>query len=161
MEAKPPLRFRKLRIAWSLAWSVVAVLLCVLWVRSYWWYDVMYGRFSNDVNIGIGSCRGKVGYTRVNDGSVNKWGVKTYSMDDWDEHGGRNGKWLRYVHGGTLRLLTIQDVGVPHWFLMLVFISLAAAPWYRSLDWRFSLRTLLIVTTLVAVGLGTIVWLSA
>ena len=30
------MRFRKLRIAWSVAWGVLAVLLCVLWVRSYW-----------------------------------------------------------------------------------------------------------------------------
>ena len=27
---------RKLRIAWSVAWSVAAMLLCALWVRSYW-----------------------------------------------------------------------------------------------------------------------------
>ena len=30
-----PFHSRKLRIAWSVAWGVVAVLLCVLWVRSY------------------------------------------------------------------------------------------------------------------------------
>src|SRR5262245_41353475 len=29
------MKFRKLRIAWSAAWGLVAVLLCVLWVRSY------------------------------------------------------------------------------------------------------------------------------
>ena len=34
------MKYRKLRIAWSVAWGVVAVLLCVLWVRSYWWDDV-------------------------------------------------------------------------------------------------------------------------
>jgi hypothetical protein len=33
-----------------------------------------------------------------------------------------------------------------------------AAPWLRQLGWRFSLRTLLIATTLVAIGLGLIVW---
>src|SRR4051812_22807060 len=30
------MRFRKLRIAWSVAWGVAAVLSVVLWVRSYW-----------------------------------------------------------------------------------------------------------------------------
>src|SRR5262245_30694970 len=30
------MRFRKLRIAWSVLWGVAAVLLIVLWVRSYW-----------------------------------------------------------------------------------------------------------------------------
>src|SRR5207253_9360580 len=29
------MRFRKLRIVWSVVWGVVAVLLIVLWVRSY------------------------------------------------------------------------------------------------------------------------------
>ena len=33
------MKHRKLRIAWSVAWGVVAVLLCVLWVRSYWKSD--------------------------------------------------------------------------------------------------------------------------
>ena len=154
------MRFRKLRIALSVGWGLACVLLIVLWVRSYWWYDVLYGRFSNAVNIQIGSCRGNVGYTRVNDGSVIRWGTKTYSMEDWDARGGVNGKWLGYIHGGTLQLLTIADVGVPHWFLMLVFMALTAAPWYRQIRWRFSLRTLLIATSLVAVVLGLIVWLS-
>ena len=29
------MKHRKLRIAWSVAWGIVTVLLCVLWVRSY------------------------------------------------------------------------------------------------------------------------------
>src|SRR5262245_8875502 len=33
------MRFRKLRIAWSVVWGVAAVLLLVLWVRSYWRLD--------------------------------------------------------------------------------------------------------------------------
>ena len=31
------MRFRKLRIAWSVVWGIACVLLIVLWVRSYWW----------------------------------------------------------------------------------------------------------------------------
>ena len=42
---------------------------------------------------------------------------------------------------------------MPHWFLVLVVATLSALPWFR---WRFSLRTLLIVTTLIAVALGAI-----
>ena len=30
------MRFRKLRIAWSVAWGIVCVLFIVLWVWSYW-----------------------------------------------------------------------------------------------------------------------------
>ena len=31
------MRFRKLRIAWSVVCGIACVLLIVLWVRSYWW----------------------------------------------------------------------------------------------------------------------------
>ena len=33
------MKYRKLRIAWSVAWGLLAVLLFVLWVRSYWWSE--------------------------------------------------------------------------------------------------------------------------
>src|SRR6185369_6057413 len=39
MRPLQPMRFRKLRIAWSVFWGVVAVLLVVLWLRSYWCND--------------------------------------------------------------------------------------------------------------------------
>src|SRR5215213_3399771 len=44
---------------------------------------------------------------------------------------------------------------VTYWFLISAAICVGIAPWLR---WRFSLRTLLIATTLVAVVLGLIVW---
>jgi len=31
-----PMKYRKLRIVWSVVWGIAAVLLCVLWMRSYW-----------------------------------------------------------------------------------------------------------------------------
>jgi hypothetical protein len=42
----------------------------------------------------------------------------------------------------------------PHWLPVLQCATFAAVPWIR----RFSLRTLLIATTLIAVVLGLIVW---
>src|SRR5262245_14496481 len=33
------MRFRKLRIAWSVGWGLACVLLIALWVRSCWWCD--------------------------------------------------------------------------------------------------------------------------
>jgi hypothetical protein len=48
---------------------------------------------------------------------------------------------------------------VPHYFALLIFSVCTVSPW---ICWskRFSLRTLLIVMTLVAVGLGIIVWMT-
>ena len=37
------MKFRKLRIAWSVTWGIAAVLLIALWVRSYWVYDLLEG----------------------------------------------------------------------------------------------------------------------
>jgi hypothetical protein len=47
-------------------------------------------------------------------------------------------------------------VYVPNWFLVLLAAMLAAVPWIH-LSCRFSLRTLLIATALVAAALGLIV----
>jgi hypothetical protein len=44
---------------------------------------------------------------------------------------------------------------IPHWILPLLAVAPAALPWRSS---RFSLRTLLVATTLVAVVLGLIVY---
>jgi hypothetical protein len=47
---------------------------------------------------------------------------------------------------------------VPYWFLLLVCIGLAAVLWLPWLPWKFSLRTLLIASTVLAVVLGLVVW---
>jgi hypothetical protein len=53
--------------------------------------------------------------------------------------------------------LTVDYATVPHWFLLMLAAGLAAAPWLR---YRFSLRTLLIATTLVAVVLSLAVYVA-
>jgi hypothetical protein len=47
-----------------------------------------------------------------------------------------------------------QRQRVPYWLLLLLATTITATPWIK---WRFSLRTLLIVTTLVAVTLAIVV----
>jgi hypothetical protein len=48
-----------------------------------------------------------------------------------------------------------RAVVVPHWFFVVAVATVAAVPWFR---WRFSICTLLIAMTLVAVVLGVVVW---
>src|ERR1700749_4721008 len=50
-------RFRKLQIAWSVAWGVVAVLLVALWVRSYWCDDTLFLMTRDDKTFAIASDR--------------------------------------------------------------------------------------------------------
>src|SRR5262245_41811296 len=58
------MRFRKLRIAWSVVWGVVAVLLVVLWVRSYFGCDLI-----QRVDL-IGETRHHVKEIGTNDGTL-------------------------------------------------------------------------------------------
>ena len=51
------MRYRKLRIAWSVGWGVVAVLLCVLWVRSYRWIDEV-GVTGSSTELSVGTFSG-------------------------------------------------------------------------------------------------------
>jgi hypothetical protein len=41
-----PRLIRGLRIAWRVAWGILCVLLVVLWVRSYWWEDLLHLRIT-------------------------------------------------------------------------------------------------------------------
>jgi hypothetical protein len=56
------MRFRKLRIAWSVGWSLLAVLLIALWVRSYRHWDVFYAGLGQRV-VGVNSAKGHLSTT--------------------------------------------------------------------------------------------------
>ena len=62
-------------------------------------------------------------------------------------------KYGKYSLGG----ITTYYFVAPYWILFLVASAIASVAWLTS---RFSLRTLLIATTLVAAGLGLFVWLG-
>src|SRR3954449_8237078 len=53
------MRFRKLRITWSVLWGLACVLLIVLWVRSYWWKD--FAVSGGVRQIYLESCIGRLG----------------------------------------------------------------------------------------------------
>ena len=55
MEARPSLRFRKLRITWSVMWGFACVLIIASWVRSYYVNDVVWNVNKNSVVTTIGS----------------------------------------------------------------------------------------------------------
>jgi hypothetical protein len=52
-----------------------------------------------------------------------------------------------------------SGIRIPFWILVPSSAALAFVPWLPWWSTRFSLRTLLIVTTLVAVALGVVVWM--
>jgi hypothetical protein len=139
------MRFRKLRIAWSVAWGVVAVLLIVLWVRSY---DRGYRFWEQQAGIeaGIGAEGGTVFCWRM-DRSADGHADFPWTFTKWNA--GRFPRQFVFEHS-TFGTAT----QCPTWVLLIMVAAAGSTAWVR----RFSLRTLLIVTTLVAVVLGLIVW---
>ena len=139
-----------LRIAVTALSLTACVLLVALWVRSYWWTDRLILRYALSIDL-----QSRAGQQLIN--------VYIYHLPQPDHR--RIWHWrltsrpaqkrdfpatyFRW-YGGKSGL----EVDVPHWCLVLVSGALAAAPWVKRR--RFSLRTLLIAVTLVAVGLGII-----
>src|SRR3954470_19207851 len=54
------MRFRKLRIAWSVFWGLACVLLIVLWGRSYWRWDVVDLHWPTTDSVAFQSLHGRV-----------------------------------------------------------------------------------------------------
>lgn len=137
---------RKLRIAWLVGWGIAAVLLSVLWVRSYYKANLLMCQVSRTNGFSLVSQRGFFGITLFDPNDVGdrySMGLTTtkptaFSPPNWEI-------------GTHEHPYPQQHVMVPWWSVMLLSAAFAAAPWLR---FRYSLRTLLIVTMLVATTLG-------
>jgi hypothetical protein len=140
------MKYPKLRIAWSVAWGVVAVLLCVLWVRSYWRWDRVASNTQRYDAVSLGSARGGVQFERSVLPVVDGW-----ESGLLDEPVGPILTPLQWYGTPTSHIIYI-----PYWAPFLLIAVVSGLPWLVVR--RFSLRTLLIATTLVAVVLGLVVW---
>ena len=129
---------RKLRIAWSVAWGVACLLLIALWVRSYSWLDACAG-FSHSVAAYHGSLYIDTGWAGHGPVIVRNLGPVDIISD--------------YEAAPTR-----GDTTIPIWLFLILGLASGIAPW---LPWHFSLRTLLIATTLVAILLGLIVYAAS
>jgi hypothetical protein len=137
---------RKLRIAASVFFAVVAVAFCVLWVRSYWYHELVLCSFDQQ-------------FSTIPEESVDPWIVYRQPASDW--WAGEEGPWRAQSWGGFyVNLRQTPIVVAPYWFWLLIPATLAAMFWRNPLP-RFSLRALLFTTTLVAVVLGLGVWLAS
>ena len=156
------MKYRKLRVAWSLMWGVVAVLLFALWCRTYNWSD----SFSHLTGTQQWRIMSEYGYVHV----IVQLEIFTAQVDGWHHHVTPADPAIRQKVGvlfpiaGTWRGFhygkhyTIYSAGAPYWAPFLLSSTFAVLPWIRGIHWRFSLRTLLIATTMIAVGLGAIIY---
>ncbi len=108
-------------------------MLIVLWVRSYWWVDAVEVSSWHEV----GSSCGEI------------------FIDDYDTTIALAEPWSHLSFetssipgGGRIADTTLgfklskppagRYAAFPHWFAILLFATLAAAPWIRQRNWRFS-----------------------
>ena len=156
-----PRFYRGLRIAWTVVFGILCVLLIALWVWSYLWG----GSFELDTGsrrylISLIDGEGEVAVT----GSTSKyasWNYACFRLDEPNREYHRN-----RIHDNTVFGLGFEfhpdpdlnnyNVLAPMWLLSATIFACTIVPW---IDWcqRFSLRTLLIATTLVAILLATAV----
>jgi hypothetical protein len=141
------MRFRKLRIALSATCLIACVLLIVLWVRSYWFIDIVHLPHRSLV-----SMTGRLFVAE----RIDRYGTTDLSQS---MAAPRLHFWgTSYMAGeGSVEPIGIRLI-LPLWFAVTVagLTSLTSAmPW---LHWRYTLRTLLIVTTLVAIVLGLLIY---
>jgi hypothetical protein len=128
---------RGLRIALSAVFGIVCVLLIALWVQSYWWQDCVTFNYSNSGCLRVYSVQGRIATQR-----------KGFAWSD---------QWLNFHESRLVGPQIFTEFTIPYWCCVLLSAMLAVIPW---LPWSrsFSLRTLLIATTLIAVLLGLAVW---
>ena len=137
----------KLRIAWSVGWGVIALLLCVSWIHSYWRIYVLEVPIARKASVGIESWTGEIILSWYVTNAL-PWDFQSYPAKGWPNAHWKFTTTAPWPHGWIV---------LPY-PLAVVFASLAAfAPWVRWSS-HFSLRALLIATTLVAVVLGLVVW---
>jgi hypothetical protein len=150
---------RKLRIAFSALCGATCVLLIALWMRCYsqeehLQFQAVYPTFFVHSVPGI-FCVGVSGNTIP--GVRFKLEVQSYARSEDQMQTVRRiyAKDVSAWGFGAIHRAKSFVIFAPHWFYLSLAAIAAALPWLR---WRFSLRTLLIAITLVAVLLGTVVY---
>jgi hypothetical protein len=150
-------KYRKLRIAWSVVCGIVTVLLIVLWVRSYWGCDDLMVPGPKIQTLQVKSFRGRLIWHLFDDPQLHKLdlqvGPAADGTLDWTEYDEYIGNW-RWIPVGAIS----ESLVLPHWLFAVLSFVFANVPWLPWWSKRFSLRTLLIAITAVAVALGLIVY---
>lgn len=152
MANKPLARY--LRNGWTEFWLAACMLLIILWVRSYNRVEGFHVAITRSHDCGCGSVSGSLSCHEGRPANNETWGVYSAILDAGYV---RPAELLGRIGIAVLRYPGGAEVVFPHLFTIAASLCLALTPWARK-RWRYSLRTLLIFNTVVAVLLGVIVW---
>jgi hypothetical protein len=143
---------RRLRIAVSVFFALLCVVILAFWVRSYQKDDFVYNRDNMDRFATLGSNSGTVYFYRST-----LPGYSYFQLREWT-YGSVDATQPQAVFTWQSPLYGPERIVLPHWLPALLAATSATMPWLR---WRYSLRMLLIAVTLVAVLLGLGIWLTS
>jgi hypothetical protein len=156
--------------------SIVCLVLCValmgLWVRSYYVCDMLSRHFNDTQVIGVYSIPGRLAWRRWNvapppDPTQRQpadyyfWSLASHRSGYMPSPALPSSGILQQFGFATPALSTQRfDLAFPFWFLVVASGSLAVVLQMRWPPWRFTLRSLFVLTTFLAVVLGMIAWLD-
>jgi hypothetical protein len=148
---------RYLRIAAAVVLATLGVAFMALWVRSYWWLDGASGPIGRRHVLGIEHRRGFVVGTlthRRHFPTANEWSriclhhtTAIFKADPLPPRG-------FYVE---VLPYDGYDFSLPYWFLVASSFALAALFAFKR-HWRFTVRGLLLATSVIAAMLGLVVY---
>lgn len=148
------MRFKKTRIAVSVFCGMLCLLLIGLWIRNQSTADAIQVRVNPRLGVHICSVLGTVDFLVANLDLHYSWRILHTSCSG--------------VTGPTKYSIVLghwyfgaQGFTVPCWFLVLLTGTFAGVVFpYRQIEWRFSLKSLLICVTCVSLILGLIVYIT-
>jgi hypothetical protein len=132
--------------------DLLAMLLIVLWVRSYSGRAITKLIVTSTYRYYLRSIYGSLVFHRQERLSISSGRLRLYQIEEVFPFVTNSGLKIGRDSRGE-----ISTVSVSFWLPILIVSTFVAFPWISK---RFSLRTLLIAATLVAVVLGLVVWLS-
>jgi hypothetical protein len=153
--------FRRLRIAVSVFCTILCAILITIWNLEAG--TAAYGHFPGVSRFVITSyCFGETLWDDTVAAHV-EFGLQAANDSQWRVArfrgvGGELPEGFGFtVYAGESAI----TVHAPHWFFALLCAAVAAIPWTPSVTWtrRFSLRTMLIATTLIALTFGMVLYL--
>jgi hypothetical protein len=163
-----PRILRRLRIAVTAVSGTLCLLLIALWMRSYWRADEL----TLASRLRLTSIYGHIQYVtapilfekpwdylswRPSKGEIRAVTKTEAMLNDLDKKKIAHLSAVLGIGGPSVRPSAAWLGSVPYWSVVCVAATLTIAIW---IPWsnRFSLRTLLLTTTLVAILLGTVVY---
>jgi hypothetical protein len=148
------MKYRKLRIAWSVMWGIAAALLIALWVRSHWTadrlcYPAPLKDFQGSSMLGVIT----LDFTQKTPTPFPVlWQPQVMSPDFVRVNSDFMCTWFL-----TLGSYGNYQATFPHWFAAALCPIVSSACWIR---WRFTTRNMLIATAGFSVILGWLYYVA-